>query len=93
VENLDRRRRLGEGADIVGDLDPAKRAAALGMRLPLCDPLPVEVGHLLDQIAVLKQDRAARADGQRILVAFNRNAGISRLDRISVRAAHTVTSI
>jgi hypothetical protein len=36
-------RRLGEGADIVGDLEPAKRAAALGVRLPLADPLRLKL--------------------------------------------------
>ncbi len=68
-------RGLGVGADVAGDLEPAERAAALGVRLPLLDPLPVEVGHLLDQVAVLQQDRPARADGQRIRVALDRDAG------------------
>src|SRR6185312_690196 len=81
-------RGLGVGADVAGDLEPAERAAALGVRLPLLDPLPVEVGHLLDQVTVLQQDRAARADGQRIRVALDRDAGISRLDRVRLRACH-----
>ena len=81
-------RRLGVGADVAGDLEPAERAAALGVRLPLLDPLPVEVGHLLDQVTVLQQDRAARADGERIRVALDRDAGIVRLDRVGLRAGH-----
>jgi hypothetical protein len=60
------------------------------MRLPLCDPFPVEVGHLLDQVTVLKQDWATRANGQRILVALDRDTGISRLDWIVICAAHTI---
>ena len=54
----------------------AERAAALGVRLPLGDPLAVEVGHLLDQVVVLEQDRAVGADGERMLVALNRGTGI-----------------
>ena len=69
-------RRLGELAYVVRHLEPAECAAALGVRLPLRDPLPVELGHLLDQVAVLEQDRAAGADGQRMLVALDRDAGI-----------------
>ena len=72
-------RRLGVGADVLGDLEPAERAAALGVRLPLRDPLPVPLGHLLDQVAVLQQDRAARAHRQRVLIALDRDAGIRRL--------------
>ena len=75
-------RRLGVGGHVLGDLDPAERAAALGVRLPLRDPLPVPLGHLLDQVAVLQQDRAARTDGQRILIALDRDAGIRRLRQV-----------
>ena len=70
--------RLGELADVVRHLEPAERAAALGVRLPLRDPLPVELGHLLDQVAVLQQDRATGADGQRVLVALDRDACVGR---------------
>ena len=55
-------------ADVVGHLEVAERAAALGVRLALRDAFPVEVGHLLDQVVVLQQDRAVGADGQRMLV-------------------------
>ena len=41
-------RGLGVGADVLRHLEVAERAAALGVRLPLRDPLPVEVRHLLD---------------------------------------------
>ncbi len=81
-------RRLGVGGHVLGDLEPAERAAALGVRLPLRDPLPVPLGHLLDQVAVLQQDRAARAHGQRVLIAFNRNARIRRL-RGQLLVSHT----
>ena len=36
-------RRLGVGTDIASYLEPAERAAALGVRLPLGDPFPVEI--------------------------------------------------
>ena len=58
-------RRLGVGTDVVGHLEVAERAAALGVRLALRDALPVEVRHLLDQIVILQQDRTVRADGER----------------------------
>ena len=80
-------RRPGEGADVLGHLERAERAAALGVRLPLRDALPVEVGHLLDQVVVLQQDRAVRADGQRMLVTGYRIAGIVRR-RFRLRLGH-----
>ncbi len=55
---------LGVGADVLGDLEVAEGAAALGVGLALRDALPVEVRHLLDQVVVLQQDRAVGADGQ-----------------------------
>jgi hypothetical protein len=42
----------------------AERPTTFGMRLAFWDPFPVEVGHLLDQVVILQQDRAVRADGQ-----------------------------
>jgi hypothetical protein len=65
------------GADVVGRLEVAEGARALGMGLALGDPLPIEVGHLLDQVLVLQQDRTVRSDGQRVLVAGDRDAGVS----------------
>ncbi len=69
-------RRLGVPADVAGGLEVAERAAALGVRLPLRDPLPVEVGHLLDQIVVLEQDGTVRAYRQRMFIALDRGSGI-----------------
>jgi lipopolysaccharide export system protein LptA len=48
------------------------------MRLALRDALPVEVGHLLDQVVVLQQDRAVRADGQRVIVTRDRGTAVVR---------------
>ena len=67
-------RGFGELADVLGDLEVAEGAAALGVGLPLRDALPVEVGHLLDQVVVLQQDRAVGSDGQRMLDARRRVA-------------------
>ena len=63
----------GVGAHVLGRLEHAERARALGVRLALGNPLAVEVGHLLDQVLVLKQDRAVRTDGQREFVAGDRD--------------------
>jgi hypothetical protein len=43
-------------------LEVAKCAAALGMWLPLRNTLTVEVGHLLDQVVVLQQNRPVGTD-------------------------------
>ncbi len=67
---------LGVGAHVTGGLEVAERATALGVRLPLGDPLPVEVRHLLDQVMILKQNRAIRPHRERELVALDRSAGI-----------------
>jgi hypothetical protein len=56
----------------------AERATAFGVRLTLRDPLAVEVGHLLDQIVIVEQNRAIRPHGQRELIAGHRNTGIRR---------------
>jgi hypothetical protein len=69
-------RGLGVGADVVRHLEVAEGTAALGVRLPLGYPLPVEVRHLLDEVVVLQQDGAVRAYGQRVLVALDRDTGI-----------------
>src|SRR3954452_8434010 len=53
-----------------------ERAAALGVRLALRDALPVEVGHLLDQVEVVEHDRAVGPDGQRMVVAGDRDTGV-----------------
>jgi hypothetical protein len=51
---------------------------ALGVRLPFGNALPVEAGHLLDQVMVLQQDRAVGAEGQRELAARDRDTRIVR---------------
>jgi hypothetical protein len=56
----------------------AERATALGARLALSDALPVEGGHLLDQVEVLEQDGAVRTDGERVLLAGDGDACIRR---------------
>ena len=61
--------RAGVGAHVLGRLEHAEGARPLGVRLALGNALAVEVGHLLDQVLVLEQDRAVGADGQRELVA------------------------
>jgi hypothetical protein len=71
-------RGAGVGADVVSHLERAERAAALGVRLPLRDALAVEVGHLLEQVVVLQQDRPVRADSQRMLVAGDGDSGVRR---------------
>jgi hypothetical protein len=53
-----------------------ERAASLGVRLSFWDPLPVEVRHLLDEVMILQQDRAVGPDGERVLIAGDRNTGI-----------------
>ncbi len=71
--------RLGELADVIGDLEDPVRPAALGVHHPLGDPFAVELGHLLDQVVVLEQDRTGLAgDGQRVLVALHRDADVVR---------------
>ena len=81
-------RRLGVGADVVRHHEMPERAAALGVRLPLRDALTVEVGHLLDQVVVLEQNRAVGAHGQRVLVALDQRAGIGR-GRLDVCHRHS----
>ena len=63
-------------ADVLGHLEEPVRAAALGVDDPLGHPLAVELRHLLDQVVVLEQDRPVGADGQRMLVARRRDAGV-----------------
>ena len=60
--------RLAPLACVTGHLEVTVRGGALGVNDPLRDPLPVEVLHLLEHVAVLHQDRAAGADGDRVVV-------------------------
>jgi hypothetical protein len=66
--------RFGEAADVLGRLEVAEGTATLGVHDPLGHPLPVELGVLLDQVVVLQQDRAVGAEGQRVVVARDRDA-------------------
>ena len=56
--------RLGVGTHVVGDLESAERTGALGMWLAFRHALTVELGHLLDQVVVLEEDRPVGSDGQ-----------------------------
>ena len=56
-------------ADIARNLKGAEGAAALGVRLALGNPLPIEVRHLLDQVEVLEQDGSIGTDGKRMFLA------------------------
>ena len=81
-------RRLGELADVLGHLEVAERAAALGVGLALRNAFPVEVGHLFDQVVVLQQNRAVGPDGERMLDARDRVPGVVR----RVFVGHRVSS-
>src|ERR1035437_9072290 len=54
--------RLGELRDVFSGLEEAMGAPAFGVHDALGDPLSVERLHLLDDVAVLEQDWAVRAD-------------------------------
>jgi hypothetical protein len=58
-------------AHVVGDLKMTEGAAAPGMRLTLRDAFAIEVRHLLDQIMIVEDDRAIRADSERVLVGLS----------------------
>jgi hypothetical protein len=81
-------RRPGVFADIGDHLEVAESATALGMRLPLRGAFPVDLGHLLDQVMILQQDRAVGAERQRVLVTWGGGARIRR--RVTV--GHLPTS-
>jgi hypothetical protein len=61
--------RLGEPGDVGGHLEVPMCAAALRVHDALGDSLTVELGHLLDHVVILKQDRTVRADRQRVVIA------------------------
>ena len=69
--------RLGVLADVLGRFEHAVGPAALGVHHPLGHALPVELGHLLDQVVVLEEERAVRPDGLGEFVARRRDAGVS----------------
>jgi hypothetical protein len=76
--------------DVLGDLEEAVRARALGVDDALGDALAVELRHLLDDVVVLQQDRPVRADGQRVRVARRRDPRVGRGRRRSV-LAHAIS--
>src|SRR5205085_106869 len=47
-----------------------------GMDDALGDTLAVEVGHLLDQVTILQEDRATRAGGEGMLIARRGDTGV-----------------
>ncbi len=60
--------------DVVRDFEVSEGAGALGVHHALGDPLPVEVRDLVDEGGVLEQQRAARADGQRVQLVVDGRA-------------------
>ena len=66
--------RLRPPGHVVGDLEVAVGCGALGVDDALRNPLTVEVGHLLEHVAVLHQDRTALADGDGVVVVRRRSA-------------------
>ena len=68
-------RRLGVARDVLGRLEHAERAGALGMRLALRNLLAVEMRHLLEEMDVVEHDGAVRADRKRVAVAWRWRAG------------------
>ena len=67
---------LGIFRDVRGRLPRTERARTLGVGLAFGNPLAIEVGHLLDQVVIVQDDRAIGADGQRMLVALDGDTGI-----------------
>ena len=68
--------RPGEPRHVLGDLEEAVGAAALGVDDALGHALAVEVLQLLDDVVVVQNGRAGGPDGQRVLVAGGRDAGV-----------------
>ena len=66
----------GVRAHVLRRLEHAEGARPLGVRLALGNALAVEVGHLLDEVLVMEQDRAVRADGQREVITGHRDPGV-----------------
>jgi hypothetical protein len=64
--------RLGVSADVLGHLEVSEGPRAFRMRLAVRNHLPVEVGHLLHEVMVLKQDGAVRSYGEREFVTRDR---------------------
>ena len=77
-------RRPGVGGNVLGCLEHAERARALGVGLTLGNLLAVEVRHLLQEMHVMEQDGTVRADRQGIAVARRRCACAHRGSRARV---------
>src|SRR5690606_37257209 len=69
---------LGVGRNVLGGLEYAEGAAAVGVRLALGNLLAVEMRHLLEEVDVMKHDRAVAAAAERMAVALGRRAGACR---------------
>jgi hypothetical protein len=67
---------LGVGADVVGDIETPESAPAFSVWLPLDDPFPIELGHVLDEVVIVQQDRPVRSHGEGMVVAWHRYSGI-----------------
>lgn len=64
------------GAHVARDAEGAERPAALGVDDALRDALAVELRELLDEVVVVQRDGAVGPDGERVLVAGDRGAGV-----------------
>ena len=82
---------LGVRADVRRNLETAESAASLRVRLAFGDTLPIEIRHLLDQVVIVENDRAVRSDRQRMFIALDGNARISRCARSSWLIGHGIT--
>jgi hypothetical protein len=71
---------LGPRGDVGGHLEVAEGAAAFGVDHAFRHTLAVEMGHLLDQVVILQQDRATGAGGQGTLIARRGNPGVGGRD-------------
>ncbi len=76
---------------VVRHLEMTKASAAFGVRLTLGDALPVEVRHLLDEVVIVQDDGAIRADGERVFVAGDGSSGVGGGGFALVLIAHLVT--
>jgi len=69
---------LGPLGDVGGHLEIAEGSAALDVVHAIGDALADEVGQLLDQVGVLHQHGSVGPCGERVFIAWRRNAGVSR---------------
>jgi hypothetical protein len=69
---------------------PPEGARTLGVGLAFGHAFAVELRQLLDEVMVVQGDRSVRPDGQRVLVALDRDAGIGRRRLVSVMASPSI---